>query len=442
MEQKITPLPRAVRYPHLGAFESTKLMGSGTDILGTTRHIERWEADLQLLQSASLTQLRYSVPWHRIEHEPGMYDFSWLDGPMSHMHAARMTPILDPLHHISFPEWLDDGFANPNFPDLYERFVTEVAIRYPWANRYTIFNEPLPTTLFCSYTGWWYPHQASDDCFVRMALNVARAICRASAAVRRSNPQAQFVHVETCETHRATDDMSREWARFANARRFLMHDLVLGRVHKSHELYPYLRAHGFTEDAMHWLSDNRATIDVLGLDYYIHSEIEWHWDAALKRSNISWPVSQPVGFAPVAKDYAERFNVPVLLSETNLRGSYLDRLTWLKFMEEQCETLAREVDFRGFCWYPSIDSTDWCHLCTKATGTVDPQGIWRLDQNRWKRHASELSDYYVRLARATVTSADLPAYVFSPQTAKDLVGYEQLMSHWEDWREQDVPQAA
>ena len=88
---------------------------------------------------------------------------------------------------------------------------------------------------------------------------------------------------------------------------------------------------------------------------------------------------------------SDRAKVPVMLSETNLRGSYLDRLTWLKFMEEQCETLARELDFRGFCWYPSIDSTDWCHLCTKATGTVDPQGIWRLDRNRWKRHASEVA---------------------------------------------------
>jgi beta-glucosidase/6-phospho-beta-glucosidase/beta-galactosidase len=148
--QTITPLPRAAQFPHLGAFESTKLMGSGTDILGTTRHIERWEADLQLLRSASLTQLRYSVPWHRIEREPGAYDFTWLDGPMLHMHTAGMTPVLDPLHHISFPDWLTNGFANPAFPHLYERFATEVARRYPWANLYTICNEPCPQLSFAA----------------------------------------------------------------------------------------------------------------------------------------------------------------------------------------------------------------------------------------------------------------------------------------------------
>jgi hypothetical protein len=353
-----------------------------------------------------------------------------------------MTPILDPLHHISFPDWLDQGFANPDFPILYERFVTQVAQRYPWANLYTVLNEPLPTTLFCSFTGWWYPHQASDDCFVRMALNVARAICRTSAAVRKLNPQAQFVHVETCEAHRAIDSRSDEWTRFANARRFLMHDLILGCVDGFHQLYGYLRQHGLTDDDLLWLADNRTSIDVLGLDYYVHSEIEWYWDSTLGRANISWPVREPVGFARVAKEYAARFNTPVLLSETNLRGSYIDRLTWLKFMEEQCEKLASKVDFCGFCWYPSIDSTDWCHFCKKATGTVDPQGIWCLDNNRGKRHASELSDYYVRLARGTVNSADLPAYSFSAETAKELAGYEKLISHWTDWREQDVLRAA
>jgi beta-glucosidase/6-phospho-beta-glucosidase/beta-galactosidase len=441
VEQRIAPVRAAAPFPHLGAFESTKLMGSGTDILGTTRHIERWQDDLRMLRTASLQRLRYSMPWHRIERSPGSFDFTWIDGPMSFMARNGMTPILDPLHHISFPDWLEDGFANPGFPTLYERFITKVAERYPWANVYTIFNEPLPTTLFCSFTGGWYPHQASDECFVGMALNVARAICLASAAVRRVIPDAQFVHVETCETHRALDRRCEEWAAFANARRFIMHDLILGQLDNAHELYEYLRRYGGTEDIL-WLSDNRVSFDVLGLDYYIHSEMEWKWDATLRRPNISWPVQEPVGFAAVARDYLNRFDVAVMLSETNLRGSYLDRLTWLKFMEEQCEALARTSDFRGFCWYPSIDSTDWCHFCTKATGIVDPQGIWSLDQSRWKRHASELSDYYTRLAAGTATSKDLPAYSFSGNTADDLCGYEKLMSHWTDWREQDVLRAA
>jgi hypothetical protein len=221
-----------------------------------------------------------------------------------------------------------------------------------------------------------------------------------------------------------------------------MHDLILGRINKSHPLYPYLLSHGFRQQDMEWFWENPAGIDVLGLDYYAHCEMDWRWDSGLKRANIMPHVNNPVGFAAVAKTYAERYRVPVMLSETNLRGTVLDRLTWLKFMQEQCEILASAVDFRGFCWYPSIDSTDWCHLCRKATGSVDPQGIWSLDDERWHRRPSELSFNYVQLAKGLSSAADLPAYAFSSEVAPHLAAFEKLMDHWTGWRDQDCREEA
>ena len=430
------PHPTHPPYPHLGAFESTRLVGTGTDILGTTRHIERWQSDLELLRLAGITELRYSVPWHRIERTPGDFDFSWFDGPMAYFESHHMRPILDPLHHVSFPEWLTHGFAHPDFPTYYTRFIVSLAQRYPWVDRYTIFNEPLPTTILCSLTGDWYPHQQSDDCFVPMAINVSKAICLATQALRQVNPEIQFLHVESAEAHWALDKESEEWVEFANRRRFLMHDLILGTVDRTHALYPYLRKHGFTTDQMSWQQANPGTIDILGMDYYAHSEMDWYWDAGLGRANIGGTVQRPAGFLPLGKAYASRFSVPVFLGETNIRGSYLDRLTWLKFMEEQCETLASQVEFRGFCWYPSIDSTDWCHLCTRATGIVDPQGIWGLDDQRWRREPSELSTAYSALARGQIRSAEIPAYRFGPIAAGGLTGYEALMAHWTERHEQ------
>src|SRR3954453_13559010 len=140
-----------------------------------------------------------------------------------------MTPILDPLHHTSFPDWLGDGFANPHFPSLYARFVGALRRRYPWANNYTLFNEPLPTTLFCSLTGMWYPYRQSEPEFVRMAVNVARATCLAAAAASNEGP-AVFIHTDTCEHHTGVGKQSADQADFCNDRRFLMHDLILGSV--------------------------------------------------------------------------------------------------------------------------------------------------------------------------------------------------------------------
>src|SRR4051812_12411909 len=92
---------------HYGSFESTKIHGSGTDILGTTRHIDRWREDLDLLLESGITDLRYSIPWHRIEQQRGHFDFSWTDGPMEHMRRNGMKPVVDLLHHTSFPDWLE-----------------------------------------------------------------------------------------------------------------------------------------------------------------------------------------------------------------------------------------------------------------------------------------------------------------------------------------------
>ena len=422
-------------YPHLGGFESTYIFRSGEDILGTTRHIEQWREDLSLLIDSGIQKLRYSIPWHRIESSRGCFDWSWLDGPMQFMLESGLEPVVDPLHHTSFPDWLEDGFMNPDFVALYSRFIDQLSDRYGWLRHYTVINEPLATTIFCSATGMWYPHRASDQDYVAMMLQVARCISNCIALLKRKNREIEIVHVDTSECHRATDKAVKDWVEFANERRFLVLDLVLGRVGHEHPLYGYLKNNGATDEALHWFQDHPQSIDLLGLDYYIHSEMEWFWNEENSRPDIRPYNERPRGFAGVAEDYIERYRKPILLSETNIRGTVEERITWLKFMEEQCEEVAaRGTDFRGFCWYPTIDSTDWANCCTKCTRIVDPQGIWLLDSTRVTRHESELSRTYRALAQGLMTAKDIPAYKFDGDLNRRMRGYKPLMS-WTSARE-------
>jgi len=415
---------------HLGGFESTHIFKSGQDILGTTRHIEFWQNDLSLLLESGIRTLRYSIPWHRIERKPGEFDWTWMDGPMRFMESVGLEPIADPLHHTSFPTWLTDGFLNPEFPALYRRFIDRVSARYDWMTKYTVINEPLATTLFCSFTGMWYPYRASDRDFVAMSLQVARCISECSRELKRKNKHTEIVYVGTAEHHRAMDQRSGPWVKHANSRRFLILDLVLGRVDRYHPLFGYLKQHEASDDDLAWLRDHPGCIDILGLDYYVHSEMEWFWCKKNRRPDIH-PVNQrPRGFAGVAEDYLNAYRLPAMLTETNIRGAVHERIAWLKFMEAECEELLLSGrDLRGFCWYPSIDSTDWANACTKCTEIVDPQGIWTLDRDRVIRHPSELSRIYAALARGEITSKDIPAYAFEEELQSRLRGYLPLM----DW---------
>ena len=104
-------------------------------------------------------------------------------------------------------------------------------------------------------------------------------------------------------------------------------------------------------------------------------------------------------------------------------------------MEEQAEQLAAVSDFRGFCWFPSIDATDWDSLCTVANRRVCPMGIWSLAKDGGERYSSELSAWYVRLAQGKAHSRQLPAYNFHPPLDRDLRGYQPLMAHWGHWHD-------
>jgi beta-glucosidase/6-phospho-beta-glucosidase/beta-galactosidase len=425
-------------FPFLTGFESTQIHGTGTDVLEGTRHLERWRHDLELVAESGIGTLRYPVPWHRIEAARGQYDWNWMDEVFSYMRQAGLEPIVDPIHHTSFPDWIQGGFANPEFPALYRGFVRAFSRRYPWITKYTLFNEPFVTTLFCGNEGIWYPRARSARQFVRMAVHVGQAICNLTADLDQSVPGAQFIHIDTCEHHGALDEGSREKVRFLNERRFLFHDLIQGRIDRAHPLFAYMSRNGFRDEDRGWFQDHPARIDVLGLDYYPHSEQQRFGHGR----QIRFLSSSPRGFAAVAGDYVERYGLPVMLAETNLKGTAFDRLSWMKHMLEECGKLhAAGADFRGFGWFPFVDSTDWCSLVCKAEQKVDPVGIYWLDAERWERHGSELSECYGRLARGEMTVDEIPAYRFVRPWKRNLQGFARFMAHW-DWKDQPEPRRA
>lgn len=415
----------------LSGFESTHIFGSGKDVLDTTGHTERVEADLRLAAASGLTELRYSVPWHKIEREPGRYDWRWFDRAMNAMGDLGIDPILDPLHHTSFPDWLVGGFASPDFVKSYFRFVGAIAERYPWARQYTVINEPFVTTWFAGHEGTWYPYARGPQSFVPILMNVVEAIVSVSRMLVERVPGVRLVHVDAAEKHRAVDDHSFGHAEFCNELRFLVQDMVLGRVGSEHRLYRYLVDNGADEQRLESFRESPARIDVIGLDYYSHCELEWCTDGRV------FPNRTPEGLIPTALEYAERYRLPIMLTETNIRGYVSDRISWLKYMTEQCEEIERRVaaigvGFEGFCWYPFIDSTDWCSLVTQARGNIDPQGIYWLDKFTLRRNASELSDIYGGLAQGQLLSADLPAYEFQPPVDHQLSALLPALEHW-DW---------
>ncbi|MEE6296345.1 glycosyltransferase [Georgenia wangjunii] len=403
----------------LAGFESTYVPAAGLDAFDLTRHAETWRADLDAVLGAGVRHLRYPLRWHRIEREPGVYDWREADAVLGHLRDRGAVPVVDLVHHTSYPDWLSDGFRGADFSPALVRFAEAVATRYPWLPAYTLFNEPFATLFLAGHQGLWPPYDRGDAGFARLLRSVLPGLTEAAACWRALLPRAQHVWIDTAEHHTGVGPGA-PYAVVANDRRHVALDLALG-----HDLSlerPYLRR--LVEAGGEALLDlTPLTVDVLGLDYYAHSE--WFYDEVGGHA----PSPRPVGLARVIEQYGDRYGLPMMVSETNVRGLPSDRVSWLRYVLEQYETaLARGYDLHGLCWFPQVSSCDWDTLLALARGRADPVGIVDLADDG-TRTRTIFTEAWEAVA-AGAGSADLPAYRFQPPCDGQLAGIGPATAHW------------
>ncbi|MBG6183360.1 beta-glucosidase/6-phospho-beta-glucosidase/beta-galactosidase [Arthrobacter sp. CAN_A214] len=408
----------------IGGFESTFLPAHDRDIFETTEHDIRWREDLELLSRSGIRRLRYPVRWHRIEETEGTYDWSSTDEVLGYLSDNGFRPIVDLVHHTSYPRWLSDGFADARFGDAYLRYAEAFARRYPWIEEYTLFNEPFSTLFLSGHEAIWPPYHSGLKGFVDLIVNVLPAVAEASRLYRTLLPAARHVWVDTCEFHTGADPSGRSYADMANERRFLVLDAFLGRDYDdAGQLARDLAPVG--GERLKGLKP--GFVDVLGLDYYAHCQWNFSIDGG------STPTPSPLPLADQIGQYWERYGLPCMITETNVRGHTSDRATWFKYVLEQCETAQeRGILLDGLCWFPVIDSTDWDSLLFRCDGHIDPVGVYWLDENLERRGSVMATSY--ALAAGGARAADLPAYRLEEPVSTWLKGYSPQMSHW-DWLE-------
>jgi glycosyltransferase involved in cell wall biosynthesis/beta-glucosidase/6-phospho-beta-glucosidase/beta-galactosidase len=412
------PLARR-RTPFVAGLESTYLPLFDVDITETTGHQHAWRRDLEPLRGL-VRQMRFPIRWQRVESVPGRYDWSGTDVALEHLRGLGVAPIVDLLHHTSYPGWLSDGLRDPRFPGAFVRFTTAVAERYPWLEAYTLVNEPFSTLHFAGHEALWPPYDSGTAGLVRLLRNVLPALSEAAGRWRELLPDALHVWVDTCE-HSAGTPSRAELVALANDRRHVVLDLALG--HDLDRGRPYL-AELLRAGAEPLLELAPLQVDVLGLDYYAGHE--WWYDDEGGHS----PSPRPLGFAALAELYADRYGCDVMLGETNLRGLPSDRVSWLKYVLEQYElAVERGVPLRGFCWYPYLDSADWDSLLARPAGRVDPVGVVGRGPDGPVRTAFTQA---WEAAAAGAAAADLPAYRFQAPVDLALAGFLPQMAHW-DW---------
>jgi beta-glucosidase/6-phospho-beta-glucosidase/beta-galactosidase len=344
------------------------------DQMEKCRHYERWREDFQLVRELGLDYLRYGPPYYKVHLAPGKYDWSFVDETFNELKRLNITPITD-LCHFGVPDWLGN-FQNPDWAEHFAEYAGAFARRYPWVRLYTPINEIFITAMFSAKYGWWNERLKTDLAYVTALKHLARANLLAKFAILNVQPDAIFIQSESSEYFHATDPEAKPLADFHNEKRFLSLDLCYGYDVKA-SMYLYLTDNKLTRAEYEWLMENGRKVKphcVMGNDYYYTNE---HYVSADGKITGSGEI---FGYYVITKQYYDRYHLPVMHTETNLRDAQKAPVWLRKQWENMLRLRADGVPIIGFTWYSLTDQIDWDVALRFERGRVNPLGLYDLDR--------------------------------------------------------------
>jgi beta-glucosidase/6-phospho-beta-glucosidase/beta-galactosidase/glycosyltransferase involved in cell wall biosynthesis len=375
-EAETLPIPQFIWGAGL---ECSFLPHMKVDQFSWTQHDRFWREDFRRAkEEAGITNLRYALPWHLLEPRPGKFDWSYADERMAELDWLGINVLLDVMH-FGTPLWLKQAVGDPEFPQALERFTEALVSRYSrQVNIWCPFNEPLVTALFSGDLGFWPPYQRKWRGYMPVLSRVVQAVSRGIRAIRNVQPEATVLLCDASENYKTRVESLENEVRRRNTRRFLVMDLLTGRVDHEHPLHNWVTSYGMSELDLQWFRSNPQTPDVLGLDYYPHSDwqLDMHSGSVRQRR-----ADNPVGLYGVSRDYYNRYNIPLMLTETSIDGKPINREIWLDSTLDDIKRLREEgIPMLGFIWWPLLDQLDWDGAMTHRIGKIHEVGMFNLQR--------------------------------------------------------------
>ena len=339
-------------------------------------HYKHWRTDFDCVQDLGIHFLRFGPPMHRTFLAPGKYDWEFSDLTLADLRRRGITPIVD-LCHFGVSDWIGN-FQNPDFSHLFGEYAAAFALRYPWIQLYTPVNEMFICATFSGKYGWWNEQLKTDVGFVTALKHLVKANVLAMIAILKVRPDAIFIQSESSEYFHADSPAAIGHAEALNSRRFLSLDLNYGRRVDS-DMYEYLLDNEMTREEYHFFLEHSLKQHcILGTDYYRTNEHRVHSNGRTEAAG------EVFGYSEITRQYYNRYRVPVMHTETNLREGPTgqEAVQWL--WKEWANVLRlRNVGIPtvGFTWYSLTDQVDWDTALRQQNGNVNPLGLFDLDRN-------------------------------------------------------------
>jgi beta-glucosidase len=325
-----------------------------------TGHADRCRSDLELAAAAGATAIRYGIPWHEANPEPGRYAWDWADRTLRYAAEELGLDIMLDLVHYGTPDWLVDSFADSAYPRAIAEYAEAFATRYRGlVHSYTPLNEPLVTASFCGLRGVWPPYLTGDRGWATVIASVVEGIQQTTRAIRRADPDAQIVHVEAAQLYSTADPSLDNEVEHWRRRSTLPTDLLFGRLDASDGMARWLMRQGISADTLERLQAGAIIPDVLGLNYY--PELSPRELVRARGRTVHVAEQRGVdGLTIALRAFHDRYGLPLMITETGVEGDDDHRSRWLDDAARAVDLLREQgVPVIGLTWWPLFDFVDW-----------------------------------------------------------------------------------
>jgi beta-glucosidase len=389
--------------------------GRTLDEYELTQHYTRWKTDLQLISEIGLKTIRYGLPWHRINPARGTWDWTWTDAVLERLLDYGIDPIID-LVHYGTPDWIDGAFLNPDFPERMAEYAARVAERFKGRIRaFTPLNEPRITAWYCGKLGWWPPYRRGWGGFVSIMKALCTGIVRTQENLLAVDNQIVTVHVDATDLFTTKDDSLRAEVELRQQLVFLALDLITGTVTPGHPLYSFLLKHGMSETELTWFAEHAVKLDIVGINMYPMYTLK---EMARTRRGIRtrMPYASADLVEQLATMYWQRYQRPIMITETASAGLVKRRLRWLNDSLGAVRRLRLGgIPLIGYTWWPMFALVGWAYRQNSRPMEkyLLQMGLWDLQNDnggQLERVATPIVEIYKEMVAEGIRDVGKLAY--------------------------------
>jgi hypothetical protein len=331
----------------MAGFECTDKLncfGNRVDFLKVTGHLEKIGEDYQNLSFFNIKTVREGIRWSQVEKSPYQYDWKDVHTMIASARENDIQQVWD-ICHFGFPDDL-----TPLHPMFARRFaaVCRAFVKFYRAVEpdAPLVVTPINEVSFLSWLGGdvcgTSPYCKGQGWEVKYAL--MRAYIEGIEAMVQEDSSVRIMTTEPLVNMVAPFDATEEQLResvTAHEAQFQVLDILSGKM------CPELRG-------------RPEYLDIIGCNFYFNNQwVSKTFEFLAWDNSDNDPRWLTVG--ALLKQVYQRYNVPVVLSETSHPGEH--RPEWMEYVARECNNIISEgVPLWGICWYPIIDRPDWDHM--------------------------------------------------------------------------------